>query len=101
MNHTQQERIAEKFFEECLDILTSKAHDYASDKDVFSNFKKIGMMVDIPVEKVFLQFMSVKLARLVELMDKEAKHESVYDSLRDLANYACLMALYLNSKEGV
>ncbi len=98
MDYKEEKEQAEKFFHECIQILTKKANDYAKDQDVFSNFKLISQVCDIPVEKVFLMFITVKLARLVELTTKENKvDESKQDSLMDLANYACLMNVYLRS----
>ena len=43
----------------------------------------------------FILAITVKLARLVELCDKAAKNESIEDTLKDLANYACLLSLYI------
>ena len=95
MNHDEEKVKAEEFFENCLNILVSKAHDYAKVNDVFSNFKKISETTGVDVMKVFLMFITVKLARLVELCDKPAKNESIEDTLKDLANYACLLSLYI------
>ena len=99
MDYETEKDKATSFFNECLNILTSKAHDYASDGDCFSNFKKIANMMDLKTEQTFLQFISVKVARLVELISgKSPKNESIKDSLLDLANYSCLMSLYLQDK---
>ena len=78
------------------EILSSKNNDYASSQDAFSNFKFISLVSGIPVEKTFLQFIAVKLARLMELMnkDKEVKNESIDDTLIDMANYVELLYLY-------
>jgi hypothetical protein len=101
MNYETESKLAGEFFAKCELILGTKAHDYASDKDCFSNFKSISAVCKIPIEKVFLVFMSVKIARLIELIDsnKITMHESIEDSLRDLSNYACLMAVYLQGDE--
>lgn len=98
MNYAEEKERAKDFFNTCLTTLTKKANDYASDQDVFSNFKKISVMSNVPTEKIFIMFMTVKLARIVELLDKTAKNESLSDSLMDLSNYACLMSMYLNAK---
>lgn len=93
------EEVAEikKFFESCENTLIKKAHDYADDADCFSNFKHIASMCDIPVEKTFLVFMTVKLARIVQLLKKGKTEvgESIEDSLKDMANYSSLFAVYL------
>ena len=101
MNQQDEVRLAKEFFDDCLSTLVKKAHDYAQDDDCFSNFKKIAETVKVPVEKVFLMFIVVKIARIVELIKKGDTKvgESIEDSLSDLANYACLMGVYLNEKE--
>ena len=100
MNLIRRQRLAEEFFNECLDILQAKGHDYSQDQDASSNFKKIAHMLDLPVEKVFNFFIACKLARLEELLDKEPENESVEDSLRDLANYSFLRYAYDKEKNG-
>jgi len=96
MNQIEEVKLAEKFYEKALKTLTKKAHDYAQDQDCFSNFTKIAATVEIPVEKVFMVFMVVKIARITELLKKGKTEvgESIEDSLMDLANYSCLLSLY-------
>jgi CTP synthase (UTP-ammonia lyase) len=94
MTYSQEQAIIKKLFDDCLVILVSKASDYAKEGDCFSNFKKIATICDVPVEKVFLMFTTVKIARIVELLTKENKNESLEDSLMDLINYAALMFAY-------
>jgi hypothetical protein len=78
------------------DILAKKNNDYAKSTDAFSNFQFISQVSDIPVGKTFLQFIAVKLARLMELLntDKKAKNESIEDTLRDMSNYIDLFYIY-------
>lgn len=100
MNRDVEAKKAQEFFAECLATLTKKANDYAQDDDCFSNFKKIAATCEIPVEKVFLQFIVVKVARLVELLKKpNLVAESKKDSVMDMANYACLLSVYLDEVE--
>lgn len=102
MNYAEEQESAKDFFEQCYKLLVTKAHDYAQAEDCFSNFKTISAVCNIPVETTFLQFLAVKIARLSELVakEKQTNHESLTDTLRDLSNYACLMAIYLESKDG-
>ena len=97
MNYETEQKLAKEFYNECEQILVGKAHDYASSSDCFSNFKSIANTCQISIEKVFLVFMAVKIARLVELINsnKITVYEPIDDSLKDLSNYACLMSLYL------
>jgi len=96
MNRAQEIEKAKEFFADCLFLLDKKAHDYAKDDECFSNFLKVGVVCDVPLEKVFIMFMTVKLARLIELINKPNNNESKHDSMVDIANYACLMALATN-----
>ena len=100
MNRTTEVKKAKEYFRECADMLEKKAHDYAQEDDCFSNFKKIAIMCDIPTAKVFLMFISVKIARLAELTVKGYSQtgESMQDSLKDMANYSVLMSLYLDEE---
>jgi len=86
------------------EILVRKAHDYAQDKNRYSNFEFAGWMlkwaVDSGVTGESLSFLSpiaTKLARIIELVgaNKAANNESLEDSFVDLANYALLWANYL------
>lgn len=98
MNYEQEKKLADEFFGKAMDLLVKKANDYAKDTNVFSNFEKIGYICDVPIEKTFVMFMVVKLARIIELLEKSTKTgESLFDSLLDTANYACLMYMYLQS----
>lgn len=97
MNRNEEMKHAESFYNSCLKTLKVKAHDYAEDNDCFSNFKKIALVCNVPIEKVFLQFLMVKIARLVELVEKGKSEvgESISDSLKDMSNYSCLFEIYL------
>ncbi len=98
INREEELELIRTFYAEALVIVGNKAHDYANDDDCFSNFKKIAKVVEVPIEKVFLTFMMVKIARLVELVSKtNIVSESIRDTLIDLANYAGLMAVYLDT----
>lgn len=99
MNYENEQLKANSFFAKGLAILQKKANDYAQDNDCFSNFKKIALVCELPTEKVFLVFMLVKIARIIELLKKRNQvAESKQDSLIDIANYACLMSMYLDDK---
>lgn len=99
MNLKNRRKKATDFFNECLNVLSNKGHDYSKEEDAYSNFKKIANMLDLPVKKVFNFFLACKVARLVELIDKEPNNESVRDTLVDLANYSCLRAVYEEEDE--
>ena len=101
MDYQMEGALAKEFYDDCLSTLLKKANDYASENDCFSNFKFIAQVCKVPIEKTFLQFLAVKIARLSELVGemKEAKNESIEDTLKDLANYSCLMAIYMKGNK--
>ena len=85
-----------------LEVLDRKAHDYATGKDSLSNFKDTALMADIPVEKVFMTILGIKMCRLRELTGgKQAKNESVSDTLMDMKNYLSLFQAYLYEKNSI
>jgi hypothetical protein len=100
VDRQQEANEAKKFFDTCHELLVKKAHDYAGDSDCFSNFHKISVSCDIEVEKILLMFISLKVARIVELLKKGKTMvgESIQDSLKDMANYSCILSLYVGSK---
>ena len=100
MNRVTETKKAIEFYKKCTDILGKQAHDYAQEGDCFYNFKKIAMLCNVSVEKVLLVFLSVKIARLAELIDKGRTEvgESLQDTLGDMSNYSCILSLYLDSK---
>jgi hypothetical protein len=74
-----------------------KSHDYAQDADPYSNFRfaaSVAAPFSDPLDRVFAVLVGVKLARLAELTSagKTPNHESLQDTRRDLANYACIWA---------
>ena len=88
-----------KVFDECLTVCDNKNNDYAKgDIDAFSNFNGISRICDIPTEKVFFQFVTVKILRIAELLKKKAMNESLADSLTDIINYSALWKIYRKEK---
>jgi hypothetical protein len=77
-----------------------KHQDYAQPENPYSNFEFAALVSQgftDPMDRVFATLCAVKMARLQELTRPDAgppNHESVQDTRRDLANYACLWASY-------
>jgi hypothetical protein len=93
---------AQKFFGECIEISRKKNADYTGGNDnPFSNFTSVENL-GIKTEQGFLTRMMDKMARVGSFASKgelQVKDESVIDTLRDLANYSCLLAGYIQSKK--
>jgi len=76
-------------------IHDAKSHDYATDDNPYSNFDFAKIVLagfKNPHDQPYVTMVSVKLARLSELLGrgKTPKHESVEDTFLDLANYVVL-----------
>jgi hypothetical protein len=99
MTSEEQKKMFEYFTSKQREVLISKGHDYA-DKDVLSNFKLSGSICQLSPEKNCLSLIATKVARLGILLNsnENPKHESIDDSILDLANYTFLLKCLLNDK---
>ncbi|MBP7400481.1 MAG: DUF1599 domain-containing protein [Chitinophagales bacterium] len=102
MNKKEYFEFAEKFYTDCIEISKKKNADYTGgDDNPFSNFESVEVL-GIKTEVGFLTRMFDKIKRVssfVENGELQVKDESVIDTLQDLANYSCLLAGYLKSKQ--
>ena len=89
----------EKTYKDGLEIIKKKNHDYAGEADPWANFR-FAEMVRVSVPKAILVRMSDKLARISNLIDKEAKveDEKIEDTLLDLINYTAILKAYLENE---
>lgn len=90
----------EKTFQQGLEILYKKNNDYAEETDPWKNFR-FAEIVGVGVERAILVRISDKLARISNLVEKEAmvKDEAIEDTLVDLANYAAILKVYIANKK--
>lgn len=102
MNKQEYFDFAQKFFAECVEISRKKNADYTGgNENPFANFQSVESL-GIKTEQGFLTRMMDKMARIGSYVSKgelQVKDESVKDTLRDLANYACLLSGYIESKK--
>ena len=85
-------------FEKRMQLRQKKAHDYATDYDVLSNFKLMANLIktlNLDMTKphgVAMFFVLHKIARITNLWNKGVKpeNESLIDSFLDLSNYVDL-----------
>lgn len=93
-----------QLMQDAIELHDAKSHDYASDSDKYSNFKRAAVLVSWfkdPVDQVFACMIGIKLARLAELRNgKEPKNESRRDTSLDLVNYAGLWGGWIDEKPG-
>ena len=87
-------------FLKCIEIMESKAKDYAKDVDPFANFRACEQF-GIPLERGILVRISDKISRINNLFDKEADvvDESIDDTIRDAINYLNIISIYLKEKK--
>lgn len=90
--------ITDKMYE----ITAAKNADYSGEwaTDAFANFRVVEQLWVATVEQWFITRITDKLTRISNLIKQEAhvKDEKIEDTLLDLANYAILMRLYIQSK---
>ena len=86
-------------FKQGIEIVEKKNQDYAIEDDAFYNFRS-SSVIGLPPEKAILVRILDKLARISNLIDKEAavKDESIDDTLIDTINYLAILKAYLKQK---
>jgi hypothetical protein len=95
------ERLKE-LHEEGLEITKNKNADYSGIDDPFRNFKIVEDMGVATTEEGFMTRMCDKMSRIATLIHKKqnVKDESIKDTLLDLANYALILRVWLETKDG-
>lgn len=91
-------RLAEEH-DACVEISRRKNADYSVEGDAFKNFRGSEMVGVDPAQAILVR-MTDKLTRCGNLLTKEAKvkDEGIADTLRDLANYALILLLFLDER---
>jgi hypothetical protein len=85
---------------EIVALHESKNHDYASDADPLSNFRRSSSVGVEPYRGIVVR-MTDKWSRIEQLMSgKSPKNESLRDSLIDNAVYSLLAVVLLDESEG-
>jgi hypothetical protein len=87
-----------------LGTVRRKNRDYAGDRDAFHNFRAIELLTDgkITTEAGMIVRLTDKYLRAINLIlsDRapDVVDESIADTLKDMANYANIMAIYRKMK---
>lgn len=105
MNQQHQLKFIQEINDKGIELLKSKGHDYAGD-DILKNFKQMHSLLKIleintsKIEGIHMFYIVLKIQRLCNLFfsNKEAKNESVADTLIDLRNYVDLLNCTLKEK---
>jgi hypothetical protein len=83
-------------------LTKAKNSDYTGNGGPFANFEQVEHLGVCSTEAGILTRMLDKMARLSSFLQKgslEVKNESAIDSAKDLANYAIILAAYMQSKK--
>lgn len=85
---------------EMYTIMLKKNKDYAGEDNPFANFELVESLGLVSMEKGILVRMTDKIARISNLIDKEAAvhDEAIEDTLSDLANYSVILKVLLEAK---
>ena len=92
MNKAEQLLFVEKISQDVFDLIKDKGDDYAND-DRLSNFKNTATICGTTPFQICLNQIGIKISRIVNLMDREPKNESMNDSLQDLITYSYLLKM--------
>jgi hypothetical protein len=100
MNSEEQQNHFKILTDKIRETQISKQGDYATTDDVLSNFKVAGANCGLSAGVQCLSLISTKVARLGVLLQSEnsPNHESIRDSVMDLANYSILLDMILADK---
>lgn len=100
MDKSQLQETFKEFLGSQEEKIITKSHDYATEKDLLSNFYKTAIITNSHPEQVILNQLGIKIIRLGELIGKgkEPLNESITDNLIDLSNYTFLLYCILKEK---
>lgn len=100
MNRNQFFQSMKSIFDSMLALVEAKNADYASSDNPFRNFTTIEAFNLMPAEQAIFVRMSDKMSRIATGLKQTlmVKDESLEDTLKDLANYAVILAVYLRYK---
>lgn len=89
-----------RLFGKCAGLLESKGHDYSTNENTFVNFETSAMVAGTTREQSCMVLIGTKCSRLRELLvkDKEPLHESIEDTIVDLACYVALLYGMVDAK---
>ena len=97
MNATTRDNLIRAYFNEDMDLLKRKGHDYAGQQDALANLKRFGALG-------IIVRLSDKFSRLENLYKTKScgvvvKDESLVDTIRDARNYLFLLQIFVEGKD--
>jgi hypothetical protein len=90
----------EKYQKTMFDILKRKNADYSGKEDTYANFQYCEKLGLCSTEAGIMVRISDKMTRISNLLKQDAKvkEETIKDTLLDMANYAMILASYIEDK---
>lgn len=85
------------FCGEARDLALERGDEYASGADTYSVFKKVGEIISEYPSKVAFTLLCIKVSRLENQM---VHGNRIYDSVRDLINYAVYLTQMYKEENG-
>lgn len=106
MTREELEKMMDRSYKNRKKLMIGKGNDYSDDKDTLSNFKRVGLIVDVLFSlprnalsgkyKFAVTMIVLKLDRIINLINNETVScESLIDSFDDLKNYIDLFEALL------
>jgi hypothetical protein len=92
MNKQEQLALANEISDIVYHLLDRKGDDYA-DEDRLSNFKRVASILSKEPFDICLTLIGIKIARITNLINKDARNESMEDSIQDLITYSYLLKM--------
>ena len=91
----------ENYQKKMFDILKRKNADYAGPRGEYNNFEYCEKLGICSTEAGLMVRISDKMTRISNLLkqDAQVKDESIHDTLLDMANYAMILASYIEDKK--
>lgn len=103
MNREDYIKEFEKITTDMLETTKRKNADYSGgSNDAFANFRMVEHFEVTNAEVGLFTRMTDKFSRLASFVNQnelQVKDESVYDTLKDLAVYAIIMAIYIKNNK--
>lgn len=84
---------------ELVELHDRKSHDYANKDNPFSNFEFAAQYAGVTVGQVFDVLIGIKIARKMELNNKDPLNESRKDTEQDMTNYHLIKMAFFRREE--
>lgn len=88
---------AAQIFDEALQILKDKSHDYCGEVNPFKNFEVGSAISGSDIPHSILVRLGDKMSRIGTLLtnDAKVKDEKIADTIKDAINYLAILLMYL------